>query len=77
MNELNQRTAELVQQGLPPALVVSSEIRLPVKRFFEPSVPRLVVLAFQELPSSVEVENAGFIPLPAHLNRIETAKAAA
>jgi len=40
-------------------------------------VPRLVVLAFQELPSSVEVENAGFIPLPAHLNRVETAKVAA
>jgi flagellar biosynthesis protein FlhA len=77
LNELNQRTTELVQQGLPAALVVSAEIRLPIKRFFEPSLPRLVVLAFQELPSSVEVENAGFIPLPAHLNRVETAKVAA
>jgi flagellar biosynthesis protein FlhA len=77
LNELNQRTAELVQQGLPAALVVSTEIRLPLKRFFEPSLPRLVVLAFQELPSTIEVENAGFIPLPAHLNRVvETAKAA-
>jgi flagellar biosynthesis protein FlhA len=76
LNELNQRTAELVQQGLNPVLVVSTEIRLPLKRFFEPSLPRLVVLAYQELPSSVEIENAGFIPLPAHLNRIETAKAA-
>jgi flagellar biosynthesis protein FlhA len=76
LNELNQRTAELVQQGLPAALIVSTEIRLPLKRFFEPSLPRLVVLAFQELPSSVEVENAGFIAVPAHLNRMETAKAA-
>jgi len=76
LNELNQRTAELVQQGLPAVIVVSTEIRLALKRFFEPSVPRLVVLAFQELPSSVEVENAGFIPLPAHMNRLETAKAA-
>ena len=76
LNELNQRTAELVQQGLPAAIIVSTEIRLPLKRFFEPSLPRLVVLAFQELPASVEVENAGFIPVPAHLNRMETAKAA-
>jgi flagellar biosynthesis protein FlhA len=76
LNELNQRTAELVQQGLPAVIVVSTEIRLALKRFFEPSVPRLVVLAFQELPSSVEVKNAGFIPLPAHMNRLETAKAA-
>ncbi|MFT3783269.1 MAG: flagellar biosynthesis protein FlhA [Nibricoccus sp.] len=77
LNELNQRTTELVQQGLPAALVVSTEVRLPLKRFFEPSLPRLVVLAFQELPSSIEVENAGFIPLPAHMNRAEPAKVAA
>jgi len=76
LNELNQRTAELVQQGLPAAIVVSTELRLALKRFFEPSLPRLVVLAFQELPSSIEVENAGFISLPAHMNRLETAKAA-
>ncbi len=77
LNELNQRTAELVQQGLPAAIVVSTEVRLALKRFFEPSLPRLVVLAFQELPSSIEVENAGFISLPAHMNnRLETAKAA-
>jgi flagellar biosynthesis protein FlhA len=76
LNELNQRTAELIQQGLPAVIVVSTEIRLALKRFFEPSVPRLVVLAFQELPSSVEVENAGFIPMPVVVNRMETAKAA-
>ncbi|PTY08932.1 flagellar biosynthesis protein FlhA [Opitutaceae bacterium EW11] len=75
LNELNQRTTELVQQGMPAALVVSTEIRLPVKRFFEPSLPRLVVLSFQELPTSTEIENAGFVPMPAHLLRAE-AKAA-
>jgi flagellar biosynthesis protein FlhA len=78
LNELNQRTAELVQQGLPAVVVCSAEIRLPLRRFFEPSLPRLVVLSFQELPGSSEVENAGFIPLPPHLaNRpLEIAKAA-
>ncbi|HEU5081195.1 MAG TPA: flagellar biosynthesis protein FlhA [Opitutaceae bacterium] len=69
LNELNQRSAELVQQGLPAALVVSTEIRLPLKRFFEPSLPRLVVLSFQELPPAIEIENAGFIPMPGHLHR--------
>jgi hypothetical protein len=33
------------------------------------------VFAFQELPAATEVENAGFIGMPAHLNRQE-AKAA-
>jgi flagellar biosynthesis protein FlhA len=78
LNELGQRCNELVQQGLPAVLVVSTEIRLPLKRFFEPSLPRLVVLSFQELPASSEVENAGFIQLPAHLaNRLVETKAAA
>ena len=75
LNEINKRVGELVQQGTTPALVVSTEIRLPVKRFFESSVPRLMVFAFQELPAATEVENAGFIGMPAHLNRQE-AKAA-
>jgi flagellar biosynthesis protein FlhA len=69
LEELGRRAGELVKQGLPAVLVVSSEIRLPVKRFFEPSLPRLVVLGFQELPPATEVENTGIIPLPAHLAR--------
>ncbi|MGC4072195.1 MAG: flagellar biosynthesis protein FlhA [Nibricoccus sp.] len=78
LNDLSQRCNELVQQGLPAVLVVSTEIRLPLKRFFEPSLPRLVVLAFQELPASSEVENAGFIQLPPHLaNRLAETKMAA
>ena len=78
LNDLTQRCNELLQQGLPAVLVVSTEIRLPLKRFFEPSLPRLVVLAFQELPSSSEVENAGFVQLPPHLaNRLVETKAAA
>ena len=39
--------------------MVSADARLPLKRFFEPSFPRLVVLSFQELPASIEIENAG------------------
>ena len=69
LDELGRRAADLVKQGLPAVLVVSSEVRLPIKRFFEPSLPRLVVLGFQELPPATEIENTGIIPLPAHLMR--------
>jgi flagellar biosynthesis protein FlhA len=54
-------------------LVVSADVRLPLKRFFEPSFPRLVVLSFQELPASTEIENAGIVPIPSHLVRAEPA----
>ena len=55
--------------GLPAVVVVGAEVRLAFKRFIEPTLPRLVVLAFQELPASTEVENLGLITVPAHLLR--------
>src|SRR6478736_3125379 len=76
IDELNRRVAQLTASGGPAVLVVSTEARLPVKRFLEPSFPRLTVLAFQELPSATEIENAGIVPLPAHLARPELVKAA-
>jgi flagellar biosynthesis protein FlhA len=50
-------------------MVVSTEIRLPLKRFFESSFPRVAVLAFQELPAATEIENAGIVAAPAALLR--------
>ena len=73
LDELSRRTTELVQQNLTAVLVVSTEVRLPLRRFLEPSFPRLVVLAFQELPAATEIENSGFVSLPPHLARAETA----
>jgi len=71
LDEINRRTAELVQAGNQPVVVVSAEIRLPIKRFFESSFPRLAVLSYQELPNTSEIENAGIVTLPAHLSRAE------
>jgi len=71
LEEINRRTSELAASGLAAVVVVSTEVRLPLKRFFEASCPRLVVLAFQELPAAVEIENAGIVTLPAHLARPE------
>ena len=65
------RLVELAQSGLPAVLVVSADARLPLKRFFEPSFPRLIVVSFQELPVTTEIENAGIVPLPLNLPRGE------
>ena len=77
IEELNRHIAQLTSAGAPAVLVVSTETRLPLKRFLEPSFPRLTVLAFQELPAATEIENAGILPLPGHLQRTELVKAAA
>ncbi|HEX2853436.1 MAG TPA: flagellar biosynthesis protein FlhA [Opitutaceae bacterium] len=71
LDEIGRRTTEMSQQGQPQVLVVSTEIRLPLKRFFESSFPRITVLAFQELPAATEIENAGIVTAPPHLGRIE------
>ncbi len=77
LEELTKRTAAMVQQSLPAVLVVSAEARLGLRRFLEPSFPRLAVLAFSELPGATEIENAGIITLPANLARNENALKAA
>ncbi len=77
LDEIGRRVTEMSAQGQPAVLVVSTEIRLPLKRFFESSFPRLAVFAFQELPPATEIENAGIIPVPAHLARVEAPMKAA
>jgi flagellar biosynthesis protein FlhA len=77
LDEINRRTVELTQAGQPAVLVVSTEIRLPLKRFFESSLPRLVVLAYQELPAATEIENAGIVMPPAQLRTEVPLKVAA
>jgi flagellar biosynthesis protein FlhA len=68
VEELGKRSASH-SQDVPMVLVVSTEARLALRRFLEPSFPRMVVLAFQELPAATEIENAGIVALPAHLAR--------
>jgi len=77
VDELNRRTVELAAQNLPVVVAVSTEIRLPLRRFLEPSFPRLSVLAFQEIPAPIEIENVGIIAPPATLARPEAALKAA
>ncbi len=71
LDEIGRRTASAAQPGNAGVLIVSTEIRLPLKRFFEPSFPRLTVLAYQELPANTEIENAGIVTPPANLARPE------
>ncbi len=62
ISELSPRVIEMVNAGQLPVLMTTAELRLAFKRFFEPTFPRLNVLAYQELPSSARVENFAVIP---------------
>jgi flagellar biosynthesis protein FlhA len=71
LDEISRRVSDAAQSGQPAVMVVSTEVRLPLKRFFESHFPRLAILAFQELPTNTEIENVGIITPFAPVARIE------
>ncbi|MCX6973701.1 MAG: flagellar biosynthesis protein FlhA [Verrucomicrobia bacterium] len=64
LRELTVRSNSMAEQGLSAIAIVSAELRLALKRFFEPSLPKLVVLSYQELPPQTEIQNMGIILPP-------------
>ena len=65
LQELTKRMTEMAERGLVPILITTSELRLAFKRFFEPSLSKLVVLSYQELPPQTEIQNVSIIAAPA------------
>ena len=69
LQELSTRMAEMAEKGLVPVLITTSELRLAFRRFFEPSLAKLVVISYQELPAQTEIQNVGILlPPPAAQN---------
>ncbi len=64
ISQLTPQVDRLLEEGLTPLLITTSELRLAFKRFFDPSFPRLVVLAYQEIPSRSTLRSAGTISAP-------------
>lgn len=63
--QLIDKLAKCVQQmlssGLPPVVLCSQPIRLAFRRFFESTFSDLAVLAYSEIPSRIEVQNAAVV----------------
>ena len=64
LRELAIKANDQIEHGILPILVTAAEIRLPFKRFFEPSLPKLNILSYQELPASTEIQNHAIILFP-------------
>lgn len=72
LTNLSAKMAQFAAAGAAPCLLVGAELRLPLRRFLEPTFPRLTVLSFQEIPGNFQLENAGIVQL-----QLAAAKAAA
>lgn len=66
LQDLTKRMTEMAERGLVPILITTSELRLAFKRFFEPSLSKLVVLSYQELPPQTEIQNVAIILSPSN-----------
>lgn len=64
VGEMEPKVKEMLEQGLTPIIVTTSELRLAFRRFMEPSYPQLSVIAYQELPAETIIEPFGAIALP-------------
>lgn len=61
LGQIEHFVSEMNREGLEPVLVTVQELRLPFKRFFESSLGRLSVIAYQEVPPEMVLENFGLI----------------
>jgi flagellar biosynthesis protein FlhA len=64
VDSLSQRIQQLLTGGLPPVILCAPQIRLGFRRFFETAFAELTVLSYSEIPSRVEIQNAGIIACP-------------
>ncbi len=64
LGELNRVCTQMMALGQTPIVITTAELRLPFKRFFETSLAKLVVLAYQELPGQVEIQNLSTVSFP-------------
>jgi flagellar biosynthesis protein FlhA len=62
IESLSQRIQQLLSSGQAPVIMCAPGIRLAFRRFFESTFAELTVLSYAEIPSRVEIQNAGIIP---------------
>ena len=53
----------VMQEGIAPIILCSSALRLSIKRLTERIAPRLTVLSYQEIPTTLKLESVGLISL--------------
>ena len=63
LEKIRNKIEEVMQEGHSPILLCSSALRLSLKRLTERIAPRLTVLAYQEIPTTVRLESIGLISL--------------
>jgi flagellar biosynthesis protein FlhA len=67
LNDLTPKINNMIEAGLTPIVITTIELRLALRRFLEPSFPRLALLSYQEMPSRIQLRPFDTIAVPAEL----------
>ena len=60
---LTEQVEQAAEQGHSPVLLCSGQVRLPMKRLIDRSLPTLPVLAYTEIVPKVDVESVGTVEI--------------
>ena len=63
LESVRKKIEEVMQEGIAPIVLCSSALRLSIKRLTERIAPRLTVLSYQEIPTTIKLESVGLISL--------------
>jgi flagellar biosynthesis protein FlhA len=63
LKAIMQKVEELVGKGIPPVLVVSPPIRLPIRKFIERFIPNLNIISHNEISENVTIESLGTLEI--------------
>jgi flagellar biosynthesis protein FlhA len=67
LGELTPKINNMIEAGLTPVVLTTIELRLALRRFLEPSFPRLVLLSYQEMPAQMQLRPFDSISVPMEL----------
>jgi len=63
LTKVKERIEEVMHEGRSPILLCSGMLRLSLKRLTERMAPRLTILSYNEIPTTVQLQSTGLISL--------------
>ncbi len=63
LGKIKDRIEEVMQEGRSPILLCSAALRLSLKRLTERMAPRLTILSYNEIPTTIQLQSTGLISL--------------
>jgi len=63
LSAIMKKSEECIGRGLPPLMIISPPIRLPMRRFVEKFVPNINIMSHNEISETVRIESLGMLEI--------------